>query len=74
MSTRQIIWTETEFHDSDLMSEVKRIMLQGTTGQIVLNVKGGRVMSVVLRERSVRQDTNQNLVDTDAVAQAFSQQ
>jgi hypothetical protein len=72
MSTRQTIWTETEFQDTDLMSEVKRIMLEGTTGQIVLNVKRGRVMSVVLRERSVKSDTSANLLDRDTVAQATS--
>ena len=73
MSTRQTVWTETEFCDSDLMAEVRRIMLDGTTGQVVLNVKRGRVMSVVLRERSIKQDTERFSLDTDAVVQATSQ-
>jgi hypothetical protein len=73
MSTRQTIWTETEFHDADLMSEVKRIMLEGTTGQIVLNVKRGRVMSVVLRERSVKGHTENYSVDTQPLVTASSQ-
>ena len=72
MSARQTVWTETEFHDSDLMSEVKRIMLDGTTGQIVLNVKRGRVMSVVLRERSIKNSTESFSLDTEPVAQATS--
>jgi hypothetical protein len=72
MSARQTIWTETEFHDSDLMSEVKRVMLDGTTGQLVLNLKRGRVMSVVLRERSIQKDTERFSLDTDGVAQATS--
>jgi len=74
MSTRQIIWKETEFHDSDLMAEVRRIMLEGTTGQIVLNVKCGRVMSVVLRERSVKNGTDDFSVDTRPLVTASSQQ
>jgi hypothetical protein len=53
MSERRTVWVETEHHDTDLMSVVRRLMCDGFTGQIVLNCNTGRVMSVVQREKNV---------------------
>lgn len=73
MSARRTIWTETEYQGSDLMLEVKKILGDGTTCQIVLNCKRGRVMSVVLRERSVSNVSESFSLDTEPVTQATSQ-
>lgn len=72
MSTRTTTWVETEYHDTDLSSEMKRLLLSGFTGQIVLHVKRGRIMAVVQRERSVQKDTSENVLDRDTVLTSFS--
>jgi hypothetical protein len=73
MSTRTTTWVETEYHDTDLSTEVKRILLDGFTGQVVLNCKRGRIMSVVQREKSVRGTSENNSVDTASLITASSQ-
>ena len=69
---RETTFKETEYSDTDLMSEIKRIMLDGTTGQLVLNLKQGRLMSFTLREKFIKRHTPDNSVDTDSLLQATS--
>lgn len=52
MSTRKTIITETEHRETDFMAEIRKIMVQRGTGEMVLNMSQGRICSVVWREKT----------------------
>jgi hypothetical protein len=43
---------ETEYRDTDFMAEIRKIMVQRGTGEMVLNMSQGRICSIVWREKT----------------------
>jgi hypothetical protein len=74
MSAKTSVWEETEYFDMDLMSQVRRIMTEGKTGQLVLHLSQGRVCRVTLKEKVFldRESTKSAECSSIAVAQTQS--
>lgn len=72
MSVKQTLWEETEFRDQDLMCVVRRIMSDGKTGKLILNLSQGRVCSVTLKEKVDIESQSSAKFQSDAVAQTQS--
>lgn len=51
MGVQENTWRETEYREMNLMDVIRRIMMEGRTGQLTLHLSQGRVCSCVLREK-----------------------
>ena len=59
MATETLI-RETEYREANLMEVIRRLMIEGKTGQCVLNIAQGRVYSVIMREKVSESNGNGN--------------
>jgi hypothetical protein len=76
MATETII-RETDFHDSNLVDTIRRLMMERRTGELRIHMSQGRVCSLMLREKISNGNGNgngaeKNFVDSESEVAANS--
>lgn len=47
----EAIFRETDFHESNLVDTIRRLMMERRTGELRIHMSQGRVCSLLLREK-----------------------